>query len=92
MNKVDLYLVFINQDIGNDIIKLPILDSITVNRNPTLDKERSIKNYVDDSTGEDFILRFNRTWKRNSKSQVGNTVYILQNYNMQKILDTRRIK
>ena len=42
-------------------LKITILDSVSVDGNPTLNNELSNKNYVDDSIGEGSILRYNQT-------------------------------
>ena len=52
--------MFNDQDNEFDNNKLTNLDSVTVNRNPTSDNEVSNKKYVDDSIGENTILRFNQ--------------------------------
>ena len=44
--------------------KLTKLDSITVKRIPSSDKELANKNYVDDSIGEGNVLRFNQTLQK----------------------------
>ena len=73
-------LVKNNQD--NDLIdnKLTNLDSIQVNRNPSLDNELVNKNYVDDSIGEGTLLRFNQTLQNYLKVCVGNATYNLTKY------------
>ena len=47
-NRRDRSIVFNDQDYDVDNLKLTISDSITVNRNPTLDEELSNKMYADD--------------------------------------------
>ena len=49
-----------NQDNDLNDENLTNLDSITVNRNPSLDNELA-KKYVDDSLGSHNILRFIQT-------------------------------
>ena len=71
----DLSSVFNDQDSEFDNNKLTNLDSITVNRNPNLDNELSNTKYVDDSIGEGFILRFNRTLENYLKVSFGNDTY-----------------
>ena len=72
--------------------KLTNLDSITVNRNPSLDNELANKKYVDDSLGSDNILGFIQTVENYLKVSVGNDTYNLTKYDKIQILDTRTIK
>ena len=60
-------LVKNNQDNDLNDNKLTNSDSITVNRNPSLDNELVNKKYVDDSIREGTIVRFNQTLKIISK-------------------------
>ena len=53
-------LVKNNQDNDLNDNKLTNIDSITVNREPTSNNELANKKYVDDSTGNGNVLRFNR--------------------------------
>ena len=52
-------LVRNNQDNDLNDKKITNLDSITVNRNPSLDNELANKKYIDDSIAEGTLLRFN---------------------------------
>ena len=81
-----------NQD--NDLIdnKIKNLDSITVNRNPSLDNELSNKKYVDDELNKNTIFRFNQTLENYLKVSVGNDTYILTKYNKIQLTDTTLIK
>ena len=54
-------LVKHNQDNDLNDNKLTNIDSILVNRNPCSDNELANKKYIDDSIGEDTLLRFNQT-------------------------------
>ena len=74
------------------MIKLTNIDSIQVNRNPTLDNEVSNKKYVDDSIGAGTLLRFNQTLQNYLKISVGNDTYNLAKYNKIKITDRTIIK
>ena len=48
------------------------LDSISVNREPSLDKELANKKYIDDELDKNTILRFNQTLHNYLKVSVGN--------------------
>ena len=91
-NRRDLSTVFNDQDNEFDNIKLTNIDSITVNRNPYLDKELSNKKYVDDSIGEATLIRFNQTLQNYLKVSVGNDVYSLTKFDKIQITDTTGIK
>ena len=54
-------LVKNNQDNDLNDNKLTNIDSIQVNRNPSLDYELANKKYIDDSIAENTLLRFNQT-------------------------------
>ena len=73
-------LVKNNQDNDFNDNKLTNMDSITVNRNPTLDNEVSNKKYVDDQLDKNTIVRFNQTQQIYLKVSVGNQIYILTKY------------
>ena len=68
------------------------MESIIVNRNPSLDNELANKKYVDDSIGEGIILRFNQTLENYPKVSVGNFKYNLTNYDEYQVTDTTIIK
>ena len=71
-NGRDLSSVFNDQDIEFDNNKLPNLYSASVNRNPSSDNELANIKFVDDSTGDRFVLRLNRTLENHLKVSVGN--------------------
>ena len=64
--------MFSDQDNERDNYKLTNLDSVTVNKNPNLDIELTIKKCIDDSLGEGTIVRFNKTIENFLKVTVGN--------------------
>ena len=70
------------------IKKLTNLDSIAVNRNPTLNNELANKKYIDDQLDENTIVRFNQTLENYLKVSVGNDTYNLIRYNKIQITDT----
>ena len=72
--------------------KLTNLDSVTVNRQPSLDKELSNKKWVDDSIGESTLLRFNQTLQIYLKVSVGNDTHNLTKYDKNQVFDTSEIK
>ena len=57
--------------------KLTRIDSITVNRSPTLDNGVANKKYIDDSIGEGALLRFIQPLQNYIKVSVGYDSYIL---------------
>ena len=85
-------LVKNNQDNDFNDNKLINLDSITINRNPTLDNEVSNKKYVEDSIGTGTLLRFNQTLQNYLKVSVGSDIYKLNKYNKIQLTDTTIIK
>ena len=85
-------LVKNNQDNDFNDNKFRNLDSITINRNPTLDNEVSNKKYVDDSIGADTMVRFNETLQNYLKVSVGSDIYKLTKYNKIHLTDTTIIK
>ena len=60
-NRRDFSSVYNDQDKEFDNNKVTISDSITVSRDPIPDNELENKKYVDGSTGDGTILRFNQT-------------------------------
>ena len=80
--------MFNDEDNQFDNNKLPHLDSVTANRNPTSDNELSNKKYHDDSIGEGNILRFNQTLQNYLKVSVGNDTNNLTIYDKIQITDT----
>ena len=81
-----------NRDNDFNDNKLTNLDSITVNRNPSLDNELVNKKYVDDSIREGTIVRFNQTLQNYLKVSVGNDTYNLTKYNKNQLTDTTIMK
>ena len=72
--------------------KLINLDSITVNRNPTLDNEVSNEDYIDDELDKTTIVRFYQTLQVYLKVSVGNYKYNLTKYDKIQITDITEIK
>ena len=70
-------LVKNNQDNDFNDNKLTNIDSITINRKPTLDSEVSNKKYIDDELSKNTIVRFNQTLSNYLKVSVGNDTYNL---------------
>ena len=91
-NTRDLSLGF--NDHGNDFDnnKITILDSITVNRDPSSDNELASKKDVDDSIGGGNFLGFNQTLQHLLKVSVATDTYILTKYGKIQITDTTVIK
>ena len=80
-------LVKNNQDSDFNDKKLPNLDSITVNRGPTLDNEVTIKKFVDDKIESGTILRSNQTLEKFLDVSVGDDTYSLTKYDKIQITD-----
>ena len=85
-------IVKTNQDNDFNDNKLINSDSITINRDPTLDKEVSIKKYVDNELDKNTILRFNQTLQNYLKKSVGNDTFNLTKYDKIQITDTTIMK
>ena len=85
-------LVQNNQDNDLDDNKLTNLDSITFNRNPTLNIEIANKKYVEDELNKITIVRLNPTLQNYFKISVGNDIYNLTKYNKISITDVTEIK
>ena len=81
--------MFSDQDseFGDD--KLTNLDSVSVDRNPSLDNELANKKYNHDSIGEGTKVRFNQSLQ---KLLVGYDVYRLTKYDKIRTTDTTFIK
>ena len=88
-NRRDVGLSFYNEEVDlvknnqdNDLNdnKLKNLDSITINRNPTLDDEVSNKKYIDDQLDKNTIVRFYQTLENYLKVSVGNDTNNLTKY------------
>ena len=63
-NRRDLSSVFNDQDNDYNNNKLNNLDSVTVSRNPSSDKELANKKYIDDELDKNTVFRFNQTLKK----------------------------
>ena len=63
----ELDLVKNNQDNDFNDIKVTNIDCVSVNRDPSTDREFSTKKYIDDKLDKNTIVRFNQTLQ-NSKS------------------------
>ena len=74
------------------INKLTNLDSITVIRNPNLDKELANKKYIDDELDQNTVLRFNQTLQNYLKVSVADDVYNLTKYDKIQITDATEMK
>ena len=85
-------LVKNNQDNDLNNTKLTNLDSVTLNRDPSSDNELSTKKYIDDSIGEDTLLRFNQTLVNYLKVSVGTDTNNLTKYDKIQIIDVTEIK
>ena len=85
-------LVKNNQDNDLNDNKLINLDSITINRNPTLDNEVSNKKYIDDELDKITIVRFNQTLSNYLKVSVGSDIYNLTKYEKKYITDLTEMR
>ena len=85
-------LVKKNQDDDLNDEKVTNLDSITINRDPTSDKEVSNKKYIDGSIAEGTLLRFNQTITNCRKVSAGNNTYNLAKHDKIQFTDTTEIK
>ena len=90
--KRDLSPVFDDQDNEFDNNKLTNLDSVSVNRNPSSDKELVNKKYLDDQLDKSAVLRFKKTLENYLKIYVGSDTYNLTKYDIIQITDTTIIK
>ena len=100
-SKRDLGIVFYDESsdlLKNDQVidfndkKLTIINSITLNRCPTLDEEVSNKKKFDDTIDEGSIPRFIQTLVIYLKVSVGKDTYSLTNCNKLQIWDTTILK
>ena len=85
-------LVKNNQDNDFNKNKLKNLDSITINRNPTLDNEVTNKKYIDDELEKNTIVRFSQTLSNYLKVSVGNDIYNLTKYQKNYITDLTEMR
>ena len=81
-----------NQDSDLNDNKLTNLDSITINRDPTLDNEISNKNNLDDEIDKNTIVRFNQIPKNYLKVSVGKDTYSPYKYDKIEITDKTEVK
>ena len=81
-----------NQDDDLNDNKLSNDNSITINQNPTLENHVANQKYVDNSTVDENVLRFNQTLENYLKISVGNVTYNLTKYDKIQITDTTIIK
>ena len=72
--KQGLSFVFSDQVNEVDNNKLPFLDSVTVDRNLTIDKELTSWKNVEDEEDKNCILRFNQALENHLKVSVGDDV------------------
>ena len=80
-----------NQDNDLNDKKLTILNSVQVNRIPVLDNEIASKEYIDNESDKNTILRFNQTLQIYLAVSVGNDTYDLTKYDKIQITDTTHI-
>ena len=85
-------LVKNNQDNDLNDNKLTNINSIVVNRSPTLENELANKKYIDDELDKNTILRFSQTLSSYLKVFVGNDSYNLTKYDKIQIIDTTEMK
>ena len=71
--------VYSDRDNEFDNIKLTLLDSVSVKRNPKSDHELVNEKHLDDELDKNIILRFDQTLKNYLKVSVGKTNIILLN-------------
>ena len=88
--KVDLVKNNQNNDFNDN--KLTNLDSITVNRRPSLDNELANKKFIVDELDKNTKVSLNQTLENYLKVSVGNDTYILTKYNKIQITDTTVIR
>ena len=81
-----------NQDNDFKDKKLTNIDSITVNRNPTLDNEVANRKYINDEVDKNPIVRFNQTPQNYLKVSVESDTYNLTKYDKKQIIDTTIIR
>ena len=74
-------LVENNQDHDPNDNKFTNLDSITVNRNTSLDDELANKKFIDDELVKNTLVRFVQTLENYLKVSVGNDTYKLTKHN-----------
>ena len=68
------------------------IDSITVNREPSSDKELANKKYIDDELDKNTIVRFNQTLSNYLKISVGNDTSNLTKHDKIQLTDVTEIR
>ena len=91
-NGRDLSSVFKDQDNEVDNNILTNLDSVTVNRDPSLDIELSTKKHIDIELDKNTIVRFSQTLQNYLKVSVGSDTYNFTKYDKIQITDTTMVK
>ena len=91
-NRRDLSSVFNDQVNEFDNNKSTHLASVSVNRNPSSDKELWNKKNIDDELDKNTILRFNQTLENYLKVSVGNHTYNLTKDDKTQVTDKTIIK
>ena len=81
-----------NQDNDLNDKKIKSLDSITIKRNPSSDKEVSKKEYIDDELDKNTIVRFNQTLQNYLKVSIGNDIYNLSKFDKIQLSDITTMK
>ena len=84
--------MFNDQDNEFENIRLPNLDSITNKKSPTMDKEISNKQYVDDELNKNNTLTFNHSVQNYLKVTVANSHINHTKSERTQITDTMSIK
>ena len=77
--EIPLSTVFNDQEKDFDNNRLTSLDSITVNKDPTLENEKSNKKYLDDSLGEGSIAIFHQSLQKITKKPMETVKKIIPN-------------
>ena len=81
-----------NQDNDFNDNKLTNINSITINRKPTLDSELANKKDVDNELDKNTFVRFNQTLQNYLKVSIGNDIYSLTKYDKILLTDTTIFK
>ena len=84
--------MFNDQDNDFDEDESTNLDSITVNRDPSSDRELANKKYIDCELDKNTVLRFKQTLQNYLKVSVRNDTYTLTKYDKNKSLIQRLLK
>ena len=88
------HLSSVFNDQGNEVDNniLTNLDSVTVNRDPSLDNELSTKKHIDIELDKNTIVRFSQTLQNYLKKSVGSDTYNFTKYDKIQITDTTMVK